>query len=120
MSSSQAIATTSSAPWVPSHLAPRLVLTIAPPQITLKDLDVTINTPAEAFAVQVQNNETVRPPSTHPPAETDDGSHSQDVVFKNPFAFSLQVAQAGGNFIVWVLSPLVRLTARVLTRLDPQ
>lgn len=70
------------------------------PQITLKDLDVTINTPAEAFAVQVQNNETVRRPSPCPCVETDDGSQSQDVVFKNPFGFSLQVAQAGGEFIV--------------------
>lgn len=54
--------------------------------ISLKDLAVTILSPAEAFNALVTNNET-------------------DVVYRNPFKFSLQAIQAGGDFIMYVLYP---------------
>ncbi|KAL8278093.1 hypothetical protein RQP46_009553 [Phenoliferia psychrophenolica] len=49
--------------------------------ILLKDLTVSITSPEEAFAALVTNNET-------------------DVVYRNPFKFSLQAIQAGGDFII--------------------
>ena len=49
--------------------------------ITLKDLIVTILNPAQAYAPRVDNNET-------------------DVVYKNPFGFSLTAIQAGGSFTI--------------------
>ncbi|KAI5474806.1 pre-rrna processing protein [Pseudohyphozyma bogoriensis] len=49
--------------------------------ITLEDLTVTIDDAAEAYAALVTNNKT-------------------DVVFKNPFGFTLEVTQAGGDFTI--------------------
>ncbi|KAM0750211.1 hypothetical protein T439DRAFT_247618 [Meredithblackwellia eburnea MCA 4105] len=49
--------------------------------IQLKDLTVTITEASEAYAALVTNNET-------------------DVVYKNPFKFSLQAIAAGGDFII--------------------
>lgn len=49
------------------------------PQITLQDLTVTITSQADAYTVPTQNNLT-------------------NIVYKNPFGFSLTVEQAGGAF----------------------
>ncbi|BGP44010.1 hypothetical protein JCM10449v2_008067 [Rhodotorula kratochvilovae] len=49
--------------------------------ISIKDLIVTIDEPAEAYAALVQSNET-------------------DVTYRNPYGFSLQAVQAGGSFYI--------------------
>ncbi|BGP22157.1 pre-rRNA processing protein [Rhodotorula toruloides] len=49
--------------------------------ISIKDLIVTVTQPSEAYAALIQSNET-------------------DVTYKNPYKFSLQAIQAGGDFII--------------------
>lgn len=56
--------------------------------VALRDLTVTVDSPATAFAALVTNNRT-------------------DVVYKNPFGFSLQAIQAGGAFTMYVSCALV-------------
>lgn len=60
-------------------------------QVKLNDLTVFAQNPPQSFAPLVTNNRT-------------------DVVYKNPFGFSLTAVQAGGDFIMFVAS-LVGLSA---------
>ncbi|GAA5897781.1 hypothetical protein JCM8208_000260 [Rhodotorula glutinis] len=49
--------------------------------ISIQDLIVTLVEPSQAYAALIQSNET-------------------DVTYRNPYGFSLQAIQAGGNFII--------------------